>query len=192
MVKSIHNSERKNSDEAVILGSGPSINDLDEKYLKGKDIWTSNMWYFHPTIIPDFWHMEIKEHRCGPTSRKLLSDRYDKLLKNFPVQLPCKLKDRISGLHLYVICLKEKGFFKKTNDIIDFLRQRGIGVHKHYIPIYRQPYYKDKGFSVKKFPNSEKYFQQAITLPFYPLLKFYEQDKVVTELSNAIKLNKHF
>ena len=75
MVKSIGDIERKKSDEAIFLGCGPSINDLDKKHLEGKDIWTANGWYFHPTIIPDFWHMEIKEHRCGPTTRKLLSDR---------------------------------------------------------------------------------------------------------------------
>tara|TARA_Y100000034_G_C6836167_1_gene377889 strand:+ start:44 stop:805 length:762 start_codon:yes stop_codon:yes gene_type:complete len=75
MIDKIDNIKRKKSDEAIFLGSGPSINDLDEKYLEGKDIWTANGWYFHPTIIPDFWHMEMKEHRCGPTTRKLLSDR---------------------------------------------------------------------------------------------------------------------
>ena len=62
-------------DEAIFLGSGSSINQLDEKYLKDKDIWTSNCFFFHPTIVPQFWHMEMKPHRNGPATIKALDEK---------------------------------------------------------------------------------------------------------------------
>jgi len=41
-------------------------------------------------------------------------------------------------------------------------------VNLHYIPVYRQPYYAREGFKPSDFPESERYYAEAITLPMYP------------------------
>ena len=51
------------------------------------------------------------------------------------------------------------------------LRNQGIGVNIHYIPVHTQPYYENLGFSKGDFPNAESYYQEAITLPLFPMLK---------------------
>jgi hypothetical protein len=68
---------QKMDDEAIFLGCGPSINDLDETFLDNKDVWANNNFILHPRIIPDFYHLELKEHRNGPMVRKLISDKRD-------------------------------------------------------------------------------------------------------------------
>lgn len=68
---------RKN-DRAVFLGSGPSVNQIADKhqeFLSGMDVWASNTFLVHDSIVPDFYHCEIKEHRNGPLFRRLLEDK---------------------------------------------------------------------------------------------------------------------
>lgn len=69
------NELRKMDDEAIFLGCGPSINDLDETFLDNKDIWATNNFILHPRIVPNFYHLELKEHRNGPMVRGLISDK---------------------------------------------------------------------------------------------------------------------
>ena len=69
--------KKKNSDCAVFLGCGPSINDItDEQWakIKSMDIWTSNNWYIHD-VIPNFYHLEVKLHRNGEYSAKKIKER---------------------------------------------------------------------------------------------------------------------
>ena len=52
-----------------------------------------------------------------------------------------------------------------------------------YIPVYRQPYYARMGFAPADFPETEKYYAQAITLPLYPGLTEEQQKYVVRSLT---------
>ena len=65
---------RKN-DTAVFLGCGPSINELNEAFLDDKDVWASNNFILHKRIVPDFYHLELKEHRNGPMIRSLIDQK---------------------------------------------------------------------------------------------------------------------
>jgi len=70
---------KKGADEAVFLGCGPSINDLTEEdweKLKSRDLWTSNNWFVHKTIVPDFYHVEIKAHRNGSMFKKIADEKH--------------------------------------------------------------------------------------------------------------------
>ena len=51
------------------------------------------------------------------------------------------------------------------------MRKSKFFVNLHYIPIYRHPYYKKKKFNISKFPNSEYYFERALSIPVYYGLK---------------------
>ena len=49
------------------------------------------------------------------------------------------------------------------------LREKGIYCQVHYIPIYRQPFYKQKyNYKPERFPEAEKYFISCISLPLFP------------------------
>jgi UDP-4-amino-4,6-dideoxy-N-acetyl-beta-L-altrosamine transaminase len=121
------------------------------------------------------------------TQRHLLSDRYDKLLEGFPVSTPKQNSDGYSGLHLYVIRLHLDLINKTHREVFEGLREAGIGVNLHYIPVHIHPYYQQMGFMAGDFPQAERYYSEAISLPMYQTLTTVEQDKVVGVLGMIIK-----
>ena len=56
----------------------------------------------------------------------------------------------------------------------------------HYIPVHTQPYYQQLGVAYGDFPVSEKYYEQAFTLPLYYGLSDVQQEKVVRALHHCI------
>ena len=118
--------------------------------------------------------------------RHALARRYDRLLVNLPVQTPWQHPDGSSGLHLYVIRVPFKPGAKRRRDVFDGLRMRGIGVNVHYIPVYTQPYFAEMGFHPSDFPEAERYYAEAISLPMYPAMTEQMQDEVVAALSEAL------
>jgi UDP-4-amino-4,6-dideoxy-N-acetyl-beta-L-altrosamine transaminase len=119
--------------------------------------------------------------------RHELARRYDKLLASLPVITPWQHADSYSGLHLYPIRLKLDHIRVTHRQVFESLRQQGIGVNLHYIPVHTQPYYERMGFKVGDFPESEQYYAEAISLPMYQTLTDTQQDQVVLALNNAIR-----
>lgn len=52
--------------------------------------------------------------------------------------------------------------------VFEGLRAAGIGVNLHYIPVHLQPYYCDLGFAQGDYPQAERYYAEAISLPMFP------------------------
>jgi UDP-4-amino-4,6-dideoxy-N-acetyl-beta-L-altrosamine transaminase len=118
--------------------------------------------------------------------RHYLAERYDQLLANLPVLLPWQLPDTRSGLHLYVIRLDLARIVQSHRQVFDSLREQGIGVNVHYIPVHLQPYYQQFGFQAGDFPEAERYYAEAISLPMFATLTDEQQDMVVSALKLAI------
>jgi len=69
-----------------------------------------------------------------------------------------------SAWHIYVIRTKNK---KDRMPLYNFLRENGIGVNFHYVPVHSHPYYHKLGFSKVNLPNTIEYKETAITLPLH-------------------------
>jgi dTDP-4-amino-4,6-dideoxygalactose transaminase len=67
----------------------------------------------------------------------------------------------------------------------DSLREAGIMVNVHYIPIHLQPYYRRMGFKEGDFPQAENYYKKAVTLPLYPGLSEVDQDFIINKIKEA-------
>jgi dTDP-4-amino-4,6-dideoxygalactose transaminase len=119
-------------------------------------------------------------------ARHLLADRYNNELKALPLTLPYQLPDTYSGLHLYVVRLKLGCIDMTHKQVFDELRANGIGVNLHYIPVFRQPYFRDMGFDPLDFPEAEKYYQEAISLPMFHSMTIEQQDEVIHILKRLI------
>ena len=115
--------------------------------------------------------------------RNELAKRYDQLLKELPIQRPILPTDSLSSFHLYVVRVSSKQHRK----IFEGLRSRGIGVNLHYIPVHFHPYYKSLGFQKGQFPEAERYYSEAISLPLFAQMKESEQDQVVAALKSELE-----
>ena len=118
--------------------------------------------------------------------RHQLAQRYDKLLAALPVTTPWQHPDSYSGLHLYVIRLHLDKITVTHRQVFETLREAGIGVNLHYIPVHTQPHYQRMGHKVGDFPQAEQYYAEAISLPMYQLLSDQQQDQVVAELQKVL------
>ena len=118
--------------------------------------------------------------------RVLLAGRYNELLKNLPITLPLQNHDTESSWHLYAVRIHTDKTRRTHTQIFDELRQAGIGVNLHYIPVHCQPYYQEMGFKVGDFPESEAYYANAITIPLHYQLTEQEQDRVVSEIRKLV------
>ena len=121
--------------------------------------------------------------------RHVLQKRYDSLLSDLPIIRPYQDKHSFSALHLYPIQIDLNKVSKNREQIFDELRETGVGVNVHYIPIHTQPYYRQLGFKDGEFPNSESYYKAALSLPLYSGMSFQEQDKVVEFVTKVLEEN---
>ena len=118
--------------------------------------------------------------------RHELAARYDIQLQDLPLKMPWQHPDGYSGLHLYVIRLQLDKIKKTHRQVFEGLRDEGIGVNLHYIPVHTHPYYQRMGFSVGDFPQAERYYAEAISLPIYQTLSDSQQDQIVTAVNKTI------
>jgi UDP-4-amino-4,6-dideoxy-N-acetyl-beta-L-altrosamine transaminase len=118
--------------------------------------------------------------------RHELARRYDAMLAALPVTTPWQHPDSYSGLHLYVIRLQLDNISKTHRQVFESLREQGIGVNLHYIPVHTQPYYQAMGFTAEDFPEAMAYYREAISLPMFQGLTDGEQDEVIRALKQAL------
>lgn len=118
--------------------------------------------------------------------RHELAERYNKLLNKLPITLPWQHEDSYSGLHLYVIRLQLDKISKTHLDVFNGMREAGILVNLHYIPVHLQPYYKEMGFKEGQFPEAEQYYKEAISLPMFPTMTEEQQNQIVSTLKELL------
>jgi UDP-4-amino-4,6-dideoxy-N-acetyl-beta-L-altrosamine transaminase len=118
--------------------------------------------------------------------RHQLAQQYDTLLAKLPVVRPFQHPDNYSALHLYPILLELDKISKTHAEIFQALRDDGLGVNLHYIPVHTQPYYQQLGFKTGDFPEAESYYRRAISIPlFYGLAD--RQHQVVLVLKQVLQ-----
>ena len=122
------------------------------------------------------------------SKRRYLAKRYNELLKNINgIQLPDQNEDTKSSWHLYVVRVDFSKISKTKNQIFAEMKEKGICLNLHYIPVHTQPYYENLGFKGGDFPNSEKYYEEAFTLPLDYSLTDEQQDHIVKSLVEVLQ-----
>lgn len=153
---------------------------------------TEGGWYYQMVELGYNYRMTEMQAALGVTQferldafvarRNLLAKRYDELLADLPVICPVQNPDNYSAFHLYPIQVENRA------QVFAQLRENGIGVNVHYIPVHTQPYWKMRGFKEGDFPNSESYYARAISIPLYFGLSEGDQDKVIEEIARAAEM----
>ena len=117
--------------------------------------------------------------------RNKIAEKYNNELGELPLQLPAIQPGNRSAFHLYVIRLLNKDA-ATHREVFHKLREMGIGVNLHYIPVHLHPYYRELGFSKGQFPVSEAYAQSAISIPMYPTLTEEDRHTVVNSIKQIL------
>jgi UDP-4-amino-4,6-dideoxy-N-acetyl-beta-L-altrosamine transaminase len=120
------------------------------------------------------------------TRRQRIAAAYDAAFADLPTKTPWQHPDTASAWHLYIIRIDRQRTTRSHRAIFEALRAVGIGVNLHYIPVYRQPYYRELGFGQGHCPNAEAYYAEAISLPIYPSMTDEEQQQVIAAVTEAV------
>jgi len=118
--------------------------------------------------------------------RNQIAQRYDRMLVGLPVRTPWQHVDSFSAYHLYIIRLNLDRIRISHRQFFELMRENGVGVNLHYIPVHTQPYYLRQGFRAGIAPEAERYFAEAITLPIFPTLSTAEQDHIINSIKIAV------
>lgn len=153
-------------------------------------------WYYEQVDLGFNYRMTEMQAALGVSQMSRLHDfvarrnelaaTYDELLKDLPLIAPLQMDNSYSGRHLYVIRLKLADISLTHKEVFDQLRENGIGVNLHYIPVHTQPYYKNLGFEAGQFPIAESYYKDAISIPLFHVMTNEQQNEVVKALSKVL------
>ena len=157
-------------------------------------------WYYEQLELGMNYRMTDIQAALGLTQLKRLDEfverrnkiakKYNEELSYLPLQLPTVLIDNYSSFHLYIVRIKINNARHSHSKVFRNLRESGIGVNLHYIPIHLQPYYQKLGFRTGLFKEAEKYAKDAITLPLHPWLTDEQQSYIIKSFNVLINSNK--
>lgn len=121
--------------------------------------------------------------------RRLIWQRYQKALKgNQLVQLPIEKDNCFSAWHIFPIRLNLEKMKKSRRQVFDEMRNAGIEVQVHYIPIHFLSFYRKRfGYKTGMFPVAEDYYKRALTLPLFPTLSQSRQYYIVRKLQEIVQ-----
>lgn len=115
--------------------------------------------------------------------RHKIAAAYDAGFAGLPLTTPWQHPESRSAYHLYVIRIHAA---RDHRAVFEDLRAAEVGVNLHYIPVYKQPWYRALGFPDDYCPEAEAYYAEAISLPMYPTLTGQDQRRVIDAVTRAV------
>jgi perosamine synthetase len=133
-------------------------------------------------------------HKCDRfgTIRQRYATLYNEGFKEIPeITIPYVAEDVEHAWHLYVIQLDLERLRIGRNEMIDLLKQQGIGTSVHFIPLHLHPYYSNNTtYAQKNFPVANQAFKRIISLPIYPRMTDAEVQRVIEVVTRLIQENR--
>ncbi|MDA9943684.1 UDP-4-amino-4,6-dideoxy-N-acetyl-beta-L-altrosamine transaminase [Paracoccaceae bacterium] len=126
-------------------------------------------------------HSQLKRLDTFVTQRNSIARVYDEQFSETEILPPSISSHCYSAYHLYIVRFPFVNSLEDKKLIFDYMRDVGIGVQSHYIPIHTQPYYRSLGFNWGDFPNAENYYLKSMTIPLFADLTKNEQDYVINK-----------
>ncbi len=146
-------------------------------------------WYYEQLALGFNYRMTDMEAALGCSQlervdefikkRHEVASQYNTALQGLPLVLPYQHSDCYSSFHLYVIQLNPTATSVQRQSLFHKLREAGIGVNVHYIPVHTQPFYEKQLRLTGALCHAENYYRNAISLPIYPDMTSLETGKVV-------------
>ena len=166
----------------------------DPKYMTHE---SDGPWYYQQIALGFNYRMTDMQAALGCSQmdrldefvarRRALAARYDTLLQGLPVVTPYVMTEARPSWHIYIIRIHHEQIGKTKQQVFEEMKKRGIALNLHYIPVHRQPYYEKLGFYRGDFLQSEKYYEEAFTLPLFYELTDEQQNYIVESLRNVLQ-----
>ena len=149
-------------------------------------------WYYEMHFLGCNYRMTDMQAALGSSQLKKLDDfverrreiaksYHEAFMGNPYFNLPVEKEYALSSYHLYPIRLKDE-YKNKKKEAFSKLRENGLGVQVHYIPVYQQPYYRELGYKGGLCPASEDFYQREISIPIYPAMTNEDVSYVIEKL----------
>jgi len=124
--------------------------------------------------------------------RAQLAARYDAGLRELSeIELPAVRAGIRHAWHLYAIRLRLERLTIDRAEFIERLKAEGIGTSVHFIPLHRQPYYRDRfGFQPLDFPVADAAYARLISLPLYTLMTEADVDDVIEAVRRVVRRHR--
>jgi len=145
--------------------------------------------YRIPDILCALGTSQLKKLARFTARRRDLVARYDnELARLAPLVKPLA---RVAGVrpawHLYVALIDFRALPVGRGAVMRRLTSQGIGTQVHYLPVYRQPYYRE--FTPQLvLPGADEYYRRSLSLPLFPSMTDEDPARVVAALSAALGL----
>ncbi|HEY3889341.1 MAG TPA: UDP-4-amino-4,6-dideoxy-N-acetyl-beta-L-altrosamine transaminase [Caulobacteraceae bacterium] len=91
------------------------------------------------------------------------------------------------ALHLFIVLIDFAAAGLTRAEVMSGLAARGVGSQVHYIPVHRQPYYRDR-YGDLDLPGADAYYARCLSLPLYPGMTDSDPDRVVEALAEVLGL----
>lgn len=126
--------------------------------------------------------IQLKKQVMLRDKRQEIAKKYnDAFNKNKNIILPIIKKDRETSWHLYVIKINHR------DEVIEKLKENGVGCSVHFIPVHKHPYYKKKyGYIECNYPVANKVYEKSLSLPIYPDMTDEEVLFVIDNLKKIV------
>ena len=120
--------------------------------------------------------------------RQALAARYLAELKDLPLILPADARaGDVHAWHLFAIRLSDRARVTR-DELVQALADAGIGTSVHYVPLHRQPYWRDRyGLTPEQFPVAEQAYQHTLSLPLFTAMSDAEQGRVIAALRACVR-----
>ncbi len=180
------------------------INKLDDHFVNQINSQTngeSNLWYYEMIELGYNFRLtdiqsalalsQIRRLDGFISKRKKIAYTYLRLLKSIEHVKPLIQIDKIAGsaLHIFVLNIDFTKLSISRNQLMQNLRDKGIGSQVHYIPIPMQPFYRDLGFEPSDYPNAMHYYNSALSIPIFPKLKKRNVKRICAVLEKIVREN---
>ena len=128
---------------------------------------------------------QLKKLPMWVEHRRKIAHRYDVAFNDLSRVEPLSVRKNIShAYHLYVVRLNLDDTDFDRGAVFRKLRESGIGVNVHYIPVHLHPFYRNKyGTSPGMCPFAERAYEQILSLPIYPTMS----EEMIDEVIQAVK-----
>lgn len=176
------------------------INKFDDPFQLPEQAETSgirNPWYYEMQEIG--FHYRITDMQCGLALSQLkkldgfiarrleLVKRYDEAFAGMRNCRPAQTTGRDqSGHHLYALRIDFGSIGLSRGQLMQELKSREIGSQVHYIPVPAHPYYRRLGHTPEDYPNAQKYYQEALSIPLFYDLTDEQQDQVISAIKELV------